>query len=255
MNLPQFVDGLDLNRYEKEVVMFLSGVDNASANVVYKKTMVPKGRIYSVLNSLVEKGFVNIIPTSPKKYKIEDMKESLKNYLKGKRMRIDESIKEVENLEIGPKMFQLERNAPSVYSFTGREEHLNALISLRNKAKKRIIQVAPLFVGTFASNLALYKALNRGVRVSVITRKVTKENKKKIMEAIKQGAEVRYLDSLELVHFLIMDGKEFLLGLQDYRKKEERLTLYSKNQGLLIALENYFDSLWVKAHKIDVKKF
>ena len=254
MLLSQFIDGLDLNTYDKEIVLFLSSVDNADANTIYKKTKVPKGRIYSVLNGLVEKRFVDVIPTSPKKYKIDDVKEAIKNYLERKKDLIGKNINEINNIEIKPKLFNLDKNAPSVYTFTGREEHLNALISLRNRAKKRLMQVAPIFSGTFASNLSLYKALSKGTKVRVITTKITKENKKNIRECLKLGAEVRLLDSPDLVYFLVKDADEFILGLEDYRNKEERLSLISRNKGLLLVLEQYFDNLWKKSRKIDASK-
>lgn len=254
MQLAQFVDGLDLNSYEKEIVLFLASVDNADANTIYKKTKVPKGRIYSVLNSLIDKQFVNVIPTSPKKYKIDDIKVSIKNYLETKKSDLGLKIKESEKIEVKPKLFTLEKNAPSVYTFTRREEHLNALISLRNRAKKRLIQVAPIFIGTFASNLAMYKALNKGIKVKVITKKITKENKKNIKECLKLGAEVKLLDDPNLVYFLLKDTDEFILGLEDYRNREERLSLISRNKGLLLVLEEYFENLWKKSRKIDVSR-
>jgi|SRR3989344_1532398 len=251
MELPQFLDGLDLNNYEKDIILFLSSMDNADANTIYKKTKVPKGRIYSVLNSLIEKGFVDIIPTSPKKYVVDDVKEAIKNYLERKQNLLEESIREIETIEIKPKLFHLDKNAPSVYTFTGREEHLNALISLRNRAKRSLIQVAPIFVGTFASNLSLYKALNKGIKVRIITTKITTENKKNIRECLRLGAEVHILNSPDLVYFLVKDNDEFILGLEDYRNREERLSLMSRNRGLLVVLEQYFENLWEKSQKID----
>ncbi len=250
MELMQFVDNLNLNSYEKEIIIFLASIDSSDANNIYKNTKVPKGRIYSVLNSLVEKRFVNIIPTNPKKYKIDNIKNALKEYLELKKTEINQSIDEVEKVTFKPKSFYLEKNAPSVYTFTGREEHLNALISLRNRARKRLIQVAPIFKGTFASNMSLYKALNRGVDVRILVRKVTDENKKNIKECIKLGAKIKYLDSDELVYFLLKDYDEFILGLESYENKEERLSLISRNKALLVALEKYFDELWKKGKEV-----
>ncbi|HII15746.1 MAG TPA: hypothetical protein HA362_05545 [Nanoarchaeota archaeon] len=254
MDLSQFIDGLDLSSYEKEAILFLSGVDNADAHTIYKNTKIPKGRIYSVLNSLVEKGFANIIPTSPKRYRIDNIQSAIKIYLETKQDLIGKSITEIDSLEVKPKVFRLEKNAPSVYAFTGREEHLNALISLRNRAKSSLIQVAPMFAGTFASNLSLYKAIHRGVKVRIITAAITKENKKSIREYLKLGAEVRILGSQDLVYFLIKDNDEFILGLEDYRNKEERLNLISRNKGLLLVLEQYFEGLWKRSRKINASK-
>ena len=254
MEISQFIDQLDLNSYEKEVFLYLTTIDNADAKKIYQNTKVPKGRIYSVLNSLIEKNFVNIIPTSPKKYKIENIKNTLKNYLKTKQQSINQQIKDINSIKLKPKTFPLEKNAPSVYSFAGREEHINALILLRNNAKKRIINIAPIFKGTFASNLSIYNAIKRGVDLRVITRKITKENKKNIKECLKLGAKVRYIDSPQIINFIINDKNELVLGLDDYRNKEESLNVYSKNKGLLLVLENYFENMWQTAHKINIKK-
>jgi|SRR3989344_474779 len=252
MELTQFIDGFDLTSYEKEVILFLASINNANANTIYKNTKVPQGRIYSVLTSLIEKGFVKTIPSHPKRYMIDDIKESLQNYLERKRETIIRDIEKVESLEVKPKLFHLDKNAPSVYTFSGREEHLTALMSLRNQARNGLLQIAPLFDGTFASNRSIYNALKRGVRLKVIVRNITSSNKKNIKECLKLGAAVRCLDSPDLNYFLIRDGEEFILGLEDYKNKEERLSLYSKNKGLLTVLKNYFDKLWKEAKPVKI---
>jgi|SRR3989344_4065255 len=250
MDLPQFLDRLDFTSYEKQVILFLASVDNADAHTIYKQTHIPKGRIYSVLNLLNEKKFVNIIPTNPKKYQLENIKDSLRYYLGEKISFLDKNIQDIQHVELQPKSFTLPSNAPSVYTFTGRDEHLNALISLRNRAKKRILQVAPIFTGTFASNLAIYKALQRGIKMKIITLGVTQQNKKHIHECLQLGAEVRQLNSPDLVYFLLRDHEEFVLGLENYHNQEERLNIISKNKGLLLVLEKYFEHLWAMAKPI-----
>lgn len=250
MELSQCLDTLDVNKYDKEIILFLASIDHADAKTIYQKTNVPKGRIYSVINGLIEKGFVQVIPTNPKKYRIENIRESIKTYLENKRALLREKITEVEQMEVRPTMFHLERNAPSVYSFTGREEHLNALISLRSRAKRKLIQIAPVFVGTFTSNLALQHALHRGVKTKIIVRKITSDNRKQIQECLRLGAEIRVLDSSGLLYFLVRDGEECILGLEDYRNNEERLNIISRNKELVSVFEQYFAASWKKARPI-----
>jgi HTH-type transcriptional regulator, sugar sensing transcriptional regulator len=247
MDLNQYLDTLNLNSYEKNIVSYLTTVNDGSAHKIYIGTKVPKGRIYSVLNSLVEKGFVNIIPTSPKKYKIEDVKESIKKFLHSEKLVINKKVEDIKDIELKPKIFELEKTSPSVYTLTGREEHLSAQISLRNRAKEGMIQIGPLFVGTFASNLSLYKALERGVKLRAITRKITPSNRKKILKCLELGAEIRVLDSHDLVSVLVRDSKEFLLGLDDHTNQEERLNIYSNNKAVLKVLEDTFERFWKKA--------
>jgi sugar-specific transcriptional regulator TrmB len=251
MELAQYMDELDFNSYEKEVILFLAGVEDADAKDIYKGTKVPKGRIYSVLNSLIGKGFVKKIPMNPRRYKIDNIKESLQNYLKAKKTMLKEQMNDIDKIELKPKSYKIEKNAPSVYTFTGREEHLSALIALRNGAKKTICHVAPWFQGTFASNNAKYRALKRGVKMRIIVREIAPRNRKNILECLRLGAEIRMLDSDDLVHLLIRDSEEFTLGVDDYKKKEERLVLLSTNISVLKIMEDYFEKLWKKARVVD----
>lgn len=250
MNVQEFINNLDFNRYEREVLLFLVGIDTADARVIYKHTSVPKGRLYSVLNHLKEKGLIQIIPTKPKRYKIEDIQGSLRHYLEQKKSLLHEKIELVEALQLQPKLQLEERNKPHLSMFNGRGEHLRALMEVRNKAKTRLLQVAPIATGTFASNLSLYKALDRGVKVRLLIRKITAQNRKNILECIKRGAEVRALDSEELIYFLIKDNDEFILGLEDYSNNEERIGVTGRNKSLVLMFEHYFEQLWKKGKMV-----
>ncbi|NQU99011.1 hypothetical protein HQ533_06125 [Candidatus Woesearchaeota archaeon] len=254
MSLANFLDKLKLNSYEKEIIVYLALVDNSNAHTIYKNVRVPKGRIYSVLQELIEKNIVKIIPTSPKKYEIRNVKKTLKEYLTRKQTELEKKKEEVEELELEPKKFLLDKKAPSVNLFTGREEHLEAATSLREHAKKEILQIAPLFIGTFASNLSLYKALKRGVKAKAIIPAVTDKNRKKTKEALKHGCEVRISESEKMMSMLIIDSEEFLLGVNRHGHQEERLTIYSRNKAILETMKETFLKLWEEAKPISKKE-
>ena len=244
-----------MNRYEKEVIMYLSSVESANADTIYKNTCVPKGRVYSVLKSLIHEQIVNVIPTSPKNYTIDDVKERLYSYIERKRTLLEQTKQELTSLSLEEKNWSPPVGTPTVYTFSGRDEQLNALVTLRTRVKKSMIQIAPIFDGTYSSNLSLYKALERGVQFQVIVRKVTKGNQKNIAECVRLGAKVKTLDSDDLIYFLLCDKKECILGLEDFTKKEERLCVYLKQQSLLRVLEEYFAKVWKKAKTASLHEF
>jgi sugar-specific transcriptional regulator TrmB len=239
MHLSQILDNLKLTKYEKEAILFLSSVDVAEAKQIYKKTTIPKGKIYFTLEILANKGIVQIIPMSPKKYQIKNIKKSLEFYIKQKEAKLEEKRELVSNLTLKPKTHQF-HNTPSVQIFTGREEHLNILASARESTKKKILQISPLFIGTYSSNKSLYNALDRGVKLKVITLKVRDKNKKHIQTCIDKGAKIRFLNSPELFSCAILDQKEFLLGVQDHTNKEKRLTMLSRNRAILKVLNDTY---------------
>lgn len=250
MELPQYLDSLDFNSYQKKVILFLSGIDSASAQQIIKGSAVPQGRIYEVLNTLNKKGLIQVHPGAPKLFSIKNVKESLSNYLTAKKIKIDEEISELKELDLKPKTY-LKESTPSVEVILGREEHLHKVIEFRNSAQKELLQIAPSFVGTFASSLALEKALQRGIKVKVITYAITPENKKMVRTLLENGGELRILPAKDLLVLQIKDREELILGM--HGEKEERTLIYSRNKALLETLIETFDKMWTSAKIVNIK--
>lgn len=256
MKLLEFLEKLDLNLYEREVIVYLSSVDVADAKLIYDSVKVPQGRIYSVLQDLRKKGFIEVIPTSPKKYQIKDIKKSLKRFLKNEQLELKDKLDNLSKLKIELKTKTLKENPPSVNFFTGKVEHIDAIASLRDNAKKELLQIAPRFEGNFASMISLKRALKRKVKVNIIILRITDGNKKQIKAGLESGAEIRSLDyppDHELLSFVIKDSSEFLAVIQDYQKKEKRMAIFSRNKPMLSILKDSFDKYWKEAKSISMK--
>ena len=249
MDLLSFLNSIDLNGYEREIVLQLALVESADAKVLYTKTSVPKGRIYQVLQELQHKGFIEVIPTSPKRYKINDIKESLKRYLDQRKNTLDEKINLITSIEMDTKKALLDEKAPSVTFLDGREEHLQAVVVLRDLAKKEIWQVAPIFIGTFQTNLSLKRALKRGIKIKILTSAITKENKKQVNDWLSNGGEIRLNPKLGM-HFMIRDSEEFLLGVHDRNNYEKRMTIKGQSTDLLKVLTKTFEEMWKEAKPV-----
>lgn len=251
MKLSQLLDTLPFVRYEKEALLYLATVDAATAKDIYKNSSIPQGRIYGILQELRQKGLVMVIPTSPQQYQIKDVKLALQNFIRQEEAKLIEKSKQVDSLQTEPRLFTAMK-APSVAFLSGREEHLHAIITMRSTAKKELLQVAPLFVGTFASNRSLSEALSRGIGCKIIIKEVHAKNKKVVDKSIRAGAEIRVLNSSDLLSMLIKDSEELLLGVQNYHQQEERVTLYTKNKALISALEDAFWKLWKIAKSVKI---
>ncbi len=251
MILLQFLDQLKFNKYEKDIILFLSSVNSATANQIYKNTKVPQGRIYSVLNQLKNDQIIEIMPTSPKKYKISDIKIALKNYLHKKREEIDEKINKTKEIQTKPKEI-LDEKETSVRIFLGRKEHIEVAAFLRESAKRELLQIAPAFGSTTISDLSHQRALHRGIKEKIIVKRITPANKKKIKLCLENGGEVRKINT-DILALLIKDSSEFLVGVNE-RGEEERTMVLGKNKALLVALTKVFWDLWKKAKPITLKQ-
>ncbi len=61
---------LGFKPYEAKAYVALLKLQSASASEIALKTGIPQPRIYDVLNSLVEKGFLEVILTKPRKFRV-----------------------------------------------------------------------------------------------------------------------------------------------------------------------------------------
>ena len=62
---------LGLNKYERQAYLSVVNMGTATAHEISRKSYVPSGKIYEVMNSLHNKGLVHIIPEKVKKFKIQ----------------------------------------------------------------------------------------------------------------------------------------------------------------------------------------
>ncbi len=137
-----------------------------------------------------------------------------------------------------------------MHIFTGRDEHLNVAIALRDSAKKEILQIAPSFIGTFATKFALKKVLQRGVKYKVIIRNITKENRDNIRVCLKHNADIREYYFKDPLSLIIKDSEEMIFGAHEHKDKQERLMLLTRNQALINSLQNTFNEWWKKAKPV-----
>lgn len=242
MNLALFLQQMDLTEYERSVIETLSASHALDATSIVKVSGVPQGRVYDVINSLVEKGIVSVVPGRPKRFQIEDIKKSLKDYLESQRENLAEKVSGLKELTLPAKSFSLKKpNSVQIYS--GREEHLWAIRSMYEKARKEIMQIAPLFVGSFQTRLARSRATKKGVSVKVIVRSVSESNRISIEQAIADGCEIKVLDRKDLLSIVISDD-ELIMGVQDHTSNEERLFIHTQNPALVEAMKQVFDNQW-----------
>lgn len=238
MTMNMFLEDLGFSSYEKSIILALGKVHEATAQQVYNESQVPYGRLYSVLIELEKKGIVRSYPTTPKTYKIDNLKVALEKFLEKKRTELLEQSNRLASLDDMPKKFSFAKNS-SVLIFRGVEQKLGAIESLYAGAAKEVVRVAPLFTQTSftASERHLDPSLLR-----LIVGKVTPKNEKLIYFLKSRGAQVRSLPENRL-SMVMVDSKHLLFDAQEY-EKEDRLTIYSKNAALIASLRETFERLW-----------
>ena len=254
MNLLEYLNETDLNTYEKRAIIELATIDKTTATQLIKKGGIPQGRIYTTLQELQRKGIVVIHPTKPKQYSIPDVKEALKQYHAQKKYALEEQEQHIKTITLTQKTILPPETTTSVTLYQGREERLNAITTLRKRARKEILQIAPLFTGTYATRRAFEETLrNKNITCKIIIPTITPQNKEQVRIVLKNGGEVRTYKTKHLLSTTISDRKEALLGVQDHTKNEERITLYTTNPEIIETLVHTFQQQWKKGKRVKKK--
>ncbi len=95
--LKQFLRKLKLNNYEISSYSTLLRSEELTAREICQKSRVPNGRIYEVLDTLKEKGVVEIQESRPKKYKAISPNIAFQNLVSYKKEENKEEIKTLYN--------------------------------------------------------------------------------------------------------------------------------------------------------------
>jgi len=130
---------LGLTEYESKAYVSIVGLGMSSAREIHENSGVPLGRIYSVLNSLADKGFIDVQEGNPAYYSSPDPSKILNSFRMDFNKNIDESVKFLGELHFDTKP------APPFWTIRSEWSVKNRLKSLIVNAEKEIIFVSEDF--------------------------------------------------------------------------------------------------------------
>ena len=102
-------DLLDLGEYERTALAELLTLGRTTAPNLAEATGIPKARIYGVLDSLADRGFVKVIPGRPKEYQPRSPEAILERAAENRRQAFESFRSELDSArtsfleEFGPR--------------------------------------------------------------------------------------------------------------------------------------------------------
>jgi sugar-specific transcriptional regulator TrmB len=89
---------LDLREYETQALRELLTLGRSTAPNLSEATGIPRARIYEVLDSLADSGFVEVIPGRPKEYQAKHPEEILDRAVENERQEYESFRTEIESV-------------------------------------------------------------------------------------------------------------------------------------------------------------
>lgn len=245
----ELLEGLraaDLTEYESKAYIALVIHGSLSGNDVHKLSGIPHGKTYFALESLKQKGFVNVIAGRPKLFKAVDPEVALKDILKKKAERAEAIYQHVPTMlsdmqrtglkgeAITEKIQYITQESPSLFKrfYRSSKRYLNVIYTYEERHYDRLPIVDEL--------------LENGVQVRFVVTKITPKNLAWMEDDIKRGAEVRYYP-VENLRVVVRDDEEVIIGLLNPKNPKDRLYLHAESEGLAKSMKIYFDYIWEKA--------
>jgi HTH-type transcriptional regulator, sugar sensing transcriptional regulator len=231
---------MGLNAYEIDAYATLLEVGQMTAMEISRDAKVPYSKMYEVLNSLKEKGWIKSNETRPFKYYPVPPLEatrSTKLRLEDKYLNWENTI--AETLQpLYEKRELVER--PDMLILRGQQAVLSKLEEVLGKAAKEVVIAAPEFAKPV---IALAEPLLGSGLKKTVNIKLMAAGKKEdwlFLKKISALNELRIRDHM-FGGGVITDGKEAMLFLGE---DKPTLVIWSNHVGLVGFAREYFQFLW-----------
>jgi HTH-type transcriptional regulator, sugar sensing transcriptional regulator len=230
---------MGLNAYEVDAYIALLEGGEMTAMEISQETKVPYSKMYEVLNSLKEKGWLKSGDSRPTKYFPVPPMEAARTT----KLRLEDKYQRWENMvaetlqPLYEKRELVER--PDMLILRGQQAVLNKIEEVLSKASKEIVIAAPEFAKAIIT-LAdpLFNSIKKTVTIKFMAAGTSKDWA--FVKKFSGVNEVRLRDHM-FGGGIIVDGKEALLFLGEDKPS---LVIWSNHVGLVGFAREYFEFLW-----------
>ena len=218
---------------------------------------MPRPDIYRIILKLQECGLAEKIIDSPIRFKAAPMKECIHILLSSK---MDEAInvrkkalKLLKKFEESEAKTTVQEEYPQFVLIPKKEVTINRRrkeIEAAQTSIDGLVSVKRLGPTAYTYQEVAKNALERGVKIRVITQKP--ENENEISEIIKDfeknpSFKLRYILNSPLAVVTIYDRKEMLVTTSALADLGESPALWSNNPSLLAIINDFFEIMWITA--------
>lgn len=257
---------IGLNAYEARTYMVLLGHPRFKALELAARSNVPRQKIYEVLDSLVEKGFTQVVQERTKLFSAVEPGLAIPNYIARRHQQL-----EIELAEQGRVANDLVDDLNSAYS-EGQEgrgtlDFLRIVTEPGQTAAQYRRMIAesgaeywefsrpPYAVDPLDEQLVKQARL-RGVscRLLIQAGTIDEEHRQRLVEYLNAGIEVREIASLPM-KLALFDGKRGLIALLDpLVTKPAWTSVVFDHPGMGEAMKGLFEDYWRNARAVDVSE-
>lgn len=246
--ITRILRSLELSEYESKVYVALLELGEARSGKILTKAKINSGKIYTILESLTQKGLVSeIIKNNVRHFSAVDPR-SLGKYLENKKKEFEEREKTFEAvLPHLLNLFSTSEQMPNIKIYMGYEGMKSAfdqeIVRYKKGKELRIFGVIDYnkhdsALVTYFTNTIFRERINKKIIIKKILSKDAKHNE------IEKGAKVKFIDYNSFFTYNLID--DFTI-LSLWSKQPIFITIHSKEVSE--GLRKNFDYIWKSARQ------
>lgn len=244
------MENLGLTSYETKVYLSLLEFGSMIASDISKKSFVPYSKIYEVLNSLEEKGWIESNSSRPQKF----FPKSPSTALESIRIQRENETKENEQSILNELMPVYEKSGtkerPEIWVVRGFYNIASKVGDIIQNCQQELLIALPQVAQEIAKSLqpVLRTLHDKGVKINVLASEHTNPE---TIKAISRISNVRIKNSM-FGGGVIGDGKQVIILLGESRNEKgglEPIAIWAEHSGLSGLAKEYFNYLWNDADK------
>lgn len=272
MDIKKLFRELGLTKYEADAYLNILERGVAEASTIYKEAKIPFRKIYETLNTLANKGLIEIQNTRPKKYKVKKPKIAFDSFLKEKEEYMEKELQKTRDIvtQIVEAIEKINVNQAKEKKFwtTAVGDEVGELIKSNfDETEKEICTLLyhkyeqthkDQLEGHISSIMGeVIKAVRRGVKVRALLSKEFADShvnifkKFNVSEETVKNIDIRTVDNPIPAHFTIIDSEKVILRVDDPIDQNTILVM-TKIWDVKLAekLKGKFDEMWKEAKPI-----
>ena len=257
---------IGFNKYEAQTYSILLQQNTLSASELTKISGISRGRIYDILNQLMQKGFCTFVAGTVKKYQAVHPEVAMQNLIEIQKK--DTALMEQKMIQTGnnlKKFYHTGEDTSSPLDYisvlTSKPSMIKKFHELGNNAKKivRTFNKGPYAVALELESIKkdstpIEESLNKGT-ISKALYEIEKDDQDQFIESLQfysdLGEEIRVCDHLPM-KMLISDNNTVMISLRSNGSSKFKLTsMIVEHSDLTDALIELFDIYWEKSMALD----
>ncbi len=234
------IQGIGLTEYEGRVYVALISLGKAKAKEISDITSIAYPKVYDVLASLKQKGFVEEELGRPRIYRPVDPSRAIRNYVEERISLLRNKAEQLIDV-LAVKYKETSGGKGEAFIVQSKRGILDKLRDLILKAKKEVLISVPNFdaLGVKALLLDLNAARKKGVDVKILTSLSTPKAE---VERALEVADVRIKEGLEGCYVITDAGSLLISG-----KANDLKAIFVADELGIKPVREHFNYMWFEA--------